>query len=604
MSLLEQLLAGNNTSSESSRRQHARAYIRVSHERSAEKNISPETQRNRIQAYARECGYVIKEWYEDLGISAFKNDELRVGWHRLLDDAKTDPDTTVIIVWRYDRFSRGHNAESVQHDLLRHGVRIESAEEGYYDPESESGAIMMPLQWGLSRMFSIKLRNVVIPNMKTNFETRDPETGWAYKNGGWSQFGYKKHRIKVGRNAKSMDVHKVVWLLDDTEVAGKPVWQWARTMLVDWRLKERLGYDSIAARLTAAGVPTPSGRDVWSNSTVQALIGDWSRLFQYAGVAFWNREDCTDRKNRKRRDPSEWTVVENAHPAIISMQEAEEITAMVSDQVRTKTSGKGKASRWALSSGLLVCSSCGANYSGTRKGTHDYYVCGAHLYRRGEGCEAPAWYIPREELEEMVTGRIIALFDKSEAELQAWIDGVNKMNQDLAQAQADTAKERAKEEKALSERLSNLYDIAAATGVGQELKEKIESVSAALNRLRLVNDVRPAAAIQMSDVQAMREELLQIASDSDQAKRQQLLKKFVIQLTADGQTKTLSGRLHDPRALLARSVAVPRGRVPSRQDEVRFTASYRARRGFWGAGKDARGAISMCACGTGVSSCS
>ena len=493
----------------------------------------------------------------------------------MLQDAKADPDTTVIVVWRYDRFSRGNTASAIQSELLRHGVRIESAEEGYYDPDSETGAIMMPLTWSLNRLFSIKLRNVVIPNMKTNFETRDQATGWAYKNGGWAQFGYKKHRIKVGRSHKSTDIYKVIWLLDDREVNGKPIWQWVRTMLIDWRLKERLGYDSIAARLTVAGVPTPSGKPVWSTSSIQAVIGEWDRLYQYAGIAFWNREDCTDRGNRRRRDTSEWTVVENAHPAIVSQDEAEAIWAMVEDKKRQKSGKKGSASRYALSGGLIKCKYCGANYAGVNKPAGDYYVCGSHIYRRGADCGA-SWYIPREEIERLIFSKLLKKIPSEPAELQRCVDEVNEAICRERSVYTNTASERKSKVAALEAQMWNLSEAIASAGALPELMENLNATNAALGRLRRLDDVELPKPVTIHEMQNLREEMEAAASSTGSPLRQAMLKQFVVEIVADAQTKTLEGTLIDPRALfsgpecsqtdsssqIGSSMAAPRGVEP------------------------------------------
>lgn len=229
----------------------AYGYIRVSHERSAEKAISPETQRQQIEAYAQRQGYRIVAWYiEEGGASAFRESSKRPKFDRMIEDAKVDPQISIVLVAYYDRLSRELSAQARQDDLLRHGVRIESAAGGYYDPETESGVILSGVNWSLAHLFSLKIRNRVIPTMKTNFAERDPDSGWAWKNGEIPQFGYAAKRIYIGRNKESMQIHKLIWVLNEEEVAGKPIWQWARTMLLDWRLKERLGYDVIADRLT------------------------------------------------------------------------------------------------------------------------------------------------------------------------------------------------------------------------------------------------------------------------------------------------------------------------------------------------------------------
>ena len=538
----------------------ARAYIRVSHERSAEKNISPETQRQLIMDYAERHGYEIVEWYTDLAKSAFRDDDLRVEYHRMLAAAKADPETKVVLVAYYDRFSRGRNAQSTQYDLLDYGVRIESATEGYVDPTTESGVVLSGVNWAFNHLTSLKISHRIVPCMKTNFAVRDADTGWAYKNGGWAMFGYRNRGVHLGKNSRRGDIYKVIWVKDDRMVGGKQVWEWARTMLIDWRLKERLGYDSIAERLTRAGVPTPSGRDKWSNSSIQSLLADWDRLYQYTGIGFWNREDCTDRKNRKRRPSSEWVVVEEAHAAIITNAECDAIFAMVKDNKRTRISSKGRPSRWVLSGGFVKCKHCGSNFASKAKNGKDYYICGSHLYRRGAGCGA-GWQIPREELEDLVIDRISSRIAISDEALVFWGDEFNRASEEDWREFAEARKKKSEKLTALKERLGSYYDIAASTGLTDELSQKIGQTAAAIDQLNAQDAVKKPEPIDVEEVKLIRNQLAEIFATGDKDAKRLILKQFVVEITADAEKREIVGRFVDPRLYGASFLAAPRGVV-------------------------------------------
>ena len=106
-------------------------------------------------------------------------------------------------------------------------------------------------------------------------------------------------------------------MLDDEVVNGRPIHEWARTMLIEWRLKEKVGADVIAKRLTEARVLTPSGRRAWSDSTVSYLLKQES-LLQYAGYGIWNKMDY--RSGGKRyRDRSDVTksLAEGVSPGLV-----------------------------------------------------------------------------------------------------------------------------------------------------------------------------------------------------------------------------------------------------------------------------------------------
>jgi len=118
MSLSEILKSRKPPSGSIIAEEKARVYIRVSHDRSAEKNLSPEVQKRQIIAHTTSKGYQIKEWYEDLAKSAFRDDDLRTEFHRMVEDAKADPETTVLVVSNYDRFSRQRErCAPFEHDL-------------------------------------------------------------------------------------------------------------------------------------------------------------------------------------------------------------------------------------------------------------------------------------------------------------------------------------------------------------------------------------------------------------------------------------------------------------------------------------------------------
>jgi len=113
-------------------------------------------------------------------------------------------------------------------------------------------------------------------------------------------------------------------------------------------------------------------------------------LMQYAGCGTWA---VRKKRRRKWNDASDWEVVPNAHPAIITEAEAK-VIAQARERARCtfhKPADRGskrrtEASPYLLTGGLFVCRRCGANMIGHRNRGYSYYACGASQYRRGEGC--------------------------------------------------------------------------------------------------------------------------------------------------------------------------------------------------------------------------
>ena len=203
-------------------------------------------------------------------------------------------DITRFVIMKRESYPKTHEyqATTAKGELAKAGVRVLSVLEPY-DSTTTSGIVLESVTDAMNQIWSIEIGQVTHKNLLVNCEMRDPGTGWAYKNGGWAQFGYRNHRVYTDTCRKYQRQSHCVWLIDDDIVGGKPVHEWARTMLVEWRLTEKLGPDTIARRLTEAGVPTPSGRSAWSDSTINCLLMP-ERLLQFAGYGTWNKcgTDC------------------------------------------------------------------------------------------------------------------------------------------------------------------------------------------------------------------------------------------------------------------------------------------------------------------------
>ena len=538
------------------------AYVRVSHKDSADNNLSPEVQKRLIEDYAARKNIVIKRLYTDLAKSAYRDNDLRAEYQEMLCDAKSDPEVTVVLVAYYDRFSRSSGVSVEQADLLKNGVRIESVSEGYFDPNTESGVIMNSITWAMANVQSLKIRNRVIPCMKMNFAERDAESGYTYKNGGWALFGYKVYKIPVGKNRKHEKVHKSIWQLDDREFGGRQVWEWARTMLLDWRLKEGLGYDAIAGRLTKAEVPTPSGRDLWSSSTIQEVLTEWSRLYQYAGYAFWNRRDFTDRNDIRTRDTSEWVVVENAHPAIITAEECDALLAIVKNKKQVKKTHKGQPSRWTLSGGAIRCRQCGQNYTSTNKHGVDSYACGSYVYRHKAGCSATMWKIGREELEQVLFEKLIGRLDSYENALPSLVAGINAAVEREWEGLLRTVDERRDKIKALEAQLGGYYDIASQLGLSEELKAQIKVTQTAIDELKAFENLNKPAFVDISEVRSIASTIRDAGNPEDVTARGRIVKQFVTEMVADGNEKIITGKLLDPLTIGSNKLVAPGGVEP------------------------------------------
>lgn len=387
------------------------AYARVSTPDQEKKGLSIPAQISEMQEYARRKGIQIAGIYKEAE-SAFSDESRRPEFARMVKHACDDPRISGILVHDSSRFCRNpYEGPKVKGKLKNNGVRIVSVTEPEFDPDTVSGLALEKMTEFRNASFSLDVAFHTRKGMRENIARRDPEVGYCYKNGGAPPWGFKAYKVERGSNRRGEPIRKTLWEKDDTVVAGKQVWEWAYQVLVQLRLERRLSLDAICDFLNKNGVPAVR-KTYWSPSSVYALTRPAS-LLQFAGYGVWN----VHRKGGGIRPSSEWEIVENAHPAIISMEQAEKIL-QVNEQMGQlfKDQSKGrmasvrtKGSRFLLTGGLFVCGRCGSAMVGYHNQNRLYYCCGASYYRKGRGC-GEGFQVPKDGLESSVIQEIGEVF--------------------------------------------------------------------------------------------------------------------------------------------------------------------------------------------------
>jgi len=515
--------------------QRAYVYIRVSHEDSADRRTSLETQRRDTERYASREGIEILEWFEEPGKSAFKDAEKRVEFGRMIRQAKGDPRVSLILVWKSDRFSRDrYQAATIKGELAASGIRVVSVLEPY-DSTTTSGIVLESVTDAMNQIRSIEIGQVTHRSLLVNCEMRDAESGWAYKNGGLAQFGYKNHRVYADSYRKYQRISHCIWLLDDEIIAGRPVHEWAHTMLIEWRLKERAGPDVIAKRLTEAGVPTARGRRAWSDSTVNYLLMP-DKLLQYAGYGLWNRRDF--RNGKQQKDRSQWKIIENAHPAIITQEEAEAIHAIREGRKARPGKRGPRPAPYVLTGGLLTCAKCGANFIGRHMHGIDYYVCGSQIYRHGADC-SEGWYIRQEQADKAVFDVIENVLSSDPALLKTTIREYNNRINALVAMYKSAEADRRAEIRTLDEEIKNLMG-SLANGINPvTVRDAINERVAHRTRLQAITDMELPAKITLKDVATCAAEVRQIAESREPDRKRSAIRRYIAALEAEPQNRTI-----------------------------------------------------------------
>ena len=379
----------------------AYAWARVSTDMQEQKNLSLPEQLREIRAHADRNGIEIVAEYSEAA-SAYQKKSRRPEFERMIEAAKSDRDIDAIVVHDLSRFSRDSvDAQILMRDLNRAGVRVISVTDPDIDRESVAGVYMQHILLAKNEAYSREIAFHTKKGCRSNVQTRDPETGWCYKNGGQPIWGYRIERLNRGELKRGRPLIKSIWVPDDRIVAGKPVHEWARYCLVEMAAKGAT-LDELRDYCNRHGIPAPR-QQYWGHTTWNSLLHPHC-LLEYAGYGVWNVRG----KNQRYNPPEEWIVVENAHQALISEDEASEIASGRRHNRRKqmfRTSNRTLSSPYLLSGGMFTCARCGSNMIGYRRGKEGtYYVCGSQPYRKGMGCGRGV-YVPQALVEhEVVAG--------------------------------------------------------------------------------------------------------------------------------------------------------------------------------------------------------
>ena len=542
MGLLDLVSKSSAAAPEAPTNHRALAYVRVSHEDSADRATSLETQRRDIEMYAEREGIEIVEWFDEPGKSAFKDSDRRPAFLRMVTRAKSDSGICLILVWKSDRFTRDrYQAATVKGQLHKAGVRVVSVTEPY-DSTTTSGIVMESVTDAINQIRSMEIGLVTHRSLLVNCEMRDPATGWAYKNGGMAQFGYRNKRVFADTERKNQRISHCIWALDDEVAAGKPVHEWARTVLVDWRLNEKAGPDVIAKRLTEAGVPTPRGRKAWSDSSANYLLMPW-KLLHYAGYATWNKADYRS-GTKQWKSRKEWKLIEKAHPAIITLEQAEAIHT-IREERKSRPGKKGRRPPpYVLSGGLLTCERCGANYAGRTKKGRAYYVCGSEIYRHGADCGRPAWYIRQQEADSAAFDCIQRMLASDSKHVRRIVKRYNEWVASQIALYSSTEEAKQGELGRLEEEVVKLTESLAAGVDPSTVKAAINERAAHIERLQALGDVKLPAQIDNEELELQAAEIRKIAETSDPDRKRSAVRRYVASMTAYPETRSIRVLMH------------------------------------------------------------
>jgi len=213
------------------------AWARVSTDMQEERGLSIPEQLREIRAYAERRGIeIIAEFSE--AASAYQDRSKRPEFGRMLAAAKGEPHVNAILVHDFSRFSRDSvRAKALVRELRDAGIKVISLNDPEVDPETVAGVYMEAITFAKNEAFSREVGFHTRKGCRANAQTRDPETGWCYKNGGQPLWGYRAVQLHRGEEKKGRPIIKSIWVLDDTVVARRPAHEWVRDCLAEMAAK-------------------------------------------------------------------------------------------------------------------------------------------------------------------------------------------------------------------------------------------------------------------------------------------------------------------------------------------------------------------------------
>lgn len=398
--------------------QFAVALCRVSTEDQFQKGLSIPEQHSRIEKWAETNRVKVLKW-EEIHHSAYRGLDEDPRVMDLLKFAKETPQVSLFLVDEKSRFARRKYLRVTwQEELRRAGVRVVGVSEPDYDRNSIHGIWLEGISETKDEARSIETAYHTTKGMARNAATRDPETGFCYKNGGIAPLGYDNQRVTRGKDARGKDNIKLLWAINEERAAL------VRYIILTLWVDKRMSYQEIRDHLNSYGpkyggitdpIPNTNGGP-WSKTTIREIC---FRALEgvYSGYYYWNRTGRDLRgTGQKWKDPEDWIAVDNAHPPIITQVEWEHVKAVMEPivqknrktkrfNVRSDNSPYLFSGDNAVGEPMFVCSACGGNINGNQVAKKYYYLCSSYKNKGVAGCNR-AYYIPQKKLEPMILSAI------------------------------------------------------------------------------------------------------------------------------------------------------------------------------------------------------
>lgn len=384
-------------------------HCRVSKGDTDEIKNSLKSQKSEIIKFASRLGLAeteIKWFIEEEARSAYSERSDWSVFEQAIDEACASPNIKYFLDFSQERFCRNRKLSQVyKGKLYRAKVDLRFASGDVENPDSIEGFVLDCTNEMMAEMYSRKVGIDTLRGCKENAITRDKQTGYAFKNGGASPFWLKPKRVSIGADKYGEDIKKTIWVENDLihtarfegKIVSKTMWDWARFYFIELRLNRKLGIEKARDILNELEIPAPR-KLYW----VTTCLFEAEKNESLIGVGIYNKKQFARGGKGKNKDKSEWIIIKNAHPALLTREEFEQLKALRNSKVKKLgTTSKFQSNNEHILIGnpeKFICKSCGSKIISSG----NVYTCGKYNTNGKKGCGSPYFSINTEWLEEKI----------------------------------------------------------------------------------------------------------------------------------------------------------------------------------------------------------
>ncbi len=252
----------------------------------------------------------------------------------------------------------------------------------------------------------------------------------------------------------------------------------------------------------------------------------------YSGFYYWNRTGRELRQTgQKWKAPDDWVIIENAHPAIITVDEWQELKAVMEPIVqgnrnKHKNTIRARSSHYLLTGEniagepMFICTDCGGGMIGNQTvREYYYYICSTYKNKGSAGCDKNV-FIRKEDLESQLFKLIKKRFSP---------DRVKEIASECSEILADNSRDQQKAEKHIKNSIDNI-------------NRSLNNIMAAIEQ----SGTSSAVTLLVQKLEKLQEEQAVLESELSEIKKDQLrLPRFNKNLVLD-RVKLLEQIMKDP----------------------------------------------------------